>query len=175
MSDDFFRVLGLSLMADYFNVRQLSNTHKSELDFLCKKTIFEHFTNVFDGLGANHELYECSQDDSYLWITFKSDQDKDLVDNYFTNFNHFNRKNSMIVIPDLYEGSSSVKIEICSYYLRAIEAMIESDFKLNIAIPFGISEDDESLRQFMLYDENKMLGLYKGTVIFKNSPIRFVN
>jgi hypothetical protein len=175
MSDEFFRVLGLSLMADYFNVRQLSSTHKSELDFLCKKTIFEHFTNVFDGLGAKHILHECSQDQSYLWITFKSDQDKDLVDDYFTNFNHFNRKNSLIALPNLYEGSSNVNIEICAYYLRAIEAMIESDFKSKIAIPFGISEYDENVRQFMLYDENRMLGLYKGTDIFKNSPIRFVN
>ncbi len=175
MSEAFFRVLGLSLMADYFNVRQLSSKHKSELVFLCKKTIFEHFTSVFDGLGAKHKLYECSQDNNYLWIAFNSDKDKDLVDDYFTNFNHFNRKNSLIALPNLYEGSSNVNIEVCAYYLHAIETMIESDFKSNIAIPFGISEDDENIRQFMLYDENKMLGLYKGTDIFKNSPIRFVS
>lgn len=175
MSNEFFRVLGLSLIADYYNVRQISSTHGSELDFLCKKTIASHFSNVFDGLGARHSVFDCTQDDRYFWFTFDSSQDKELADDYFTNFNHFNRKNAMIAMPDLYEGASSVNIEICAYYLAAIEAMIENDFKSNIAIPFGISDYNKKIRQFMLYDEKRMLGLYKGTDVFKNDPIGIVN
>jgi hypothetical protein len=53
--------------------------------------------------------------------------------------------------------------------------MIENDFKSNIAIPFGISDYDKKIRQFMLYDEKQMLGLYKGTDVFKNNPIGIVN
>ena len=57
MSDEFFRVLGLSLMADYFNVSFLSENGRGyDLNFLCKKSIARNFANVFQtGLVRNLE------------------------------------------------------------------------------------------------------------------------
>lgn len=176
MSDEFFRVLGLSLMADYFNVSFLSENGRGyDLNFLCKKSIARNFANVFQGLDSNFSGWDCEEDQNYCWFEFNSEDDKEKVEDYFMQFNQINRKNALIAMPNLYEGSASVNVEICDYYLAAIEAMIESDFKTKIAIPFGISESDEKIRQFMLYDERQMLGLYKGTDIFNNNSIGVVN
>jgi len=176
MNDDFHKILGLSLMADYFNVSYLRDNGRGyDLNFLCKKTISADFANVFLGLNSKYSCWECDEDDRYCWFEFNSEDDREKVEDYFMRLNHSNRKSSMIAMPDLYEGTANVKAEICDYYLAAIEGVFESDFKTSIAIPFGICEDDASIRMFMLYDEQRMIGLYKGTDVFKNSPVKFVN
>ena len=175
MSEAFLQVLGLSVMADYFNLSFLrGNSRGYDLNFLCMKSIAPQFANVFAGLGARCKGWECEEDARYGWIEFKTDDDKDKVDDYFSQFNAINRKTALIAMPDLYEGTDRVKPDLCDWYLAAIEEFIAGDFRSRIAIPMGVSDHDPTVRMFMVYKPEGMVGLYPGPQIFKNAPIRFV-
>lgn len=176
MSETFLQVLGLSVIADYFSISYLrGNGRGHDLNFLCMKSIGPQFANVFAGLGARFEGWECKEDERYGWFAFQTSGDKDKVDDYFSQFNANNRKNALIAMPDLYEGTDTVKPYLCDWYLSAIEQFIVDDFQSNIAIPMGVSEDDATVRMFMVYKPEGMVGLYPGTQIFRNSPVRFVS
>lgn len=175
MSDTFLQTLGLSLMADYFNISFLRGNGRGDgLHFLCMKSIGPHFASVFAGLGARCQTWECSEDARYCWVEFETGDDRDKVDDYFSQFNATNRKNALIAVPDVYEGTATVKPDLCDWYLAAIEEFVAGDFRSTIAIPMGVSDDDSVIRMFMVYKSQGMVGLYEGPQIFKNSPIRFV-
>ena len=176
MSELFLHALGLSVMADYFNLSFLrGNGRGYDLNFMCMKSIAPQFANVFAGLGARCQGWVCEEDPRYGWIEFKTGDDKDKVDDYFSQFNASNRKAALIAMPDLYEGSDTLKPDLCDWYLAAIEDFIAGDFRSKFAIPMGVSEDDPTVRMFMVYKPEGMMGLYPGPQIFKNSPVRFVS
>ena len=175
MSEAFYRVLGLSVMADYFNISYLrGNGRGYDLNFLCMKSIGPQFASVCAGLGARCQGWECEEDERYFWIEFQTGGDKDKVDDYFSQFNANNRKIALIAMPDLYEGTDTVKPDLCDWYLAAIEEFIAGDFQSKIAIPMGVSDDDPAVRMFMVYGSEGMVGLYPGSQIFQNSPVRLV-
>lgn len=175
MSEAFLQVLGLSVMADYFNLSFLrGNGRGYGLNFLCMKSIASHFANVFSGLGARCEGWDCEEDARYGWIEFQTEEDKDKVDDYFSQFNAINRKTALIAMPDLYEGTDRVKPYLCDWYLGAIEEFIAGDFRSKIAIPMGVSDQDPTVRMFMVYKPEGLVGLYPGPQIFRDSPVRFV-
>lgn len=175
MSEAFHQVLGLSVMADYFNISYLrGNGRGYDLNFLCMKSIGPQFASVCAGLGARCQGWECEEDERYFWIEFQTADDKDKVDDYFSQFNANNRKIALIAMPDLYEGTDTVKPDLCDWYLAAIEEFIAGDFRSNIAIPMGASDDDPAVRMFMVYGAEGMVGLYPGPQIFQNSPVRHV-
>lgn len=175
MSDEFYQVLGVSVLADYFSISYLrGNGRGYDLNFLCMKSIAPHFANIFKGLGASFQGWEYEEDARYCWLEFQSEDDKDLVDDYFSQFNLNSRKLAMIAIPDLYEGTDKAKPELCDWYLHAIEEFIVGDLQSPLAIPFGVSDNDAAVRVFMVYNKKGMVGLYPGPQIFENSPIRFV-
>lgn len=175
MSDNFYQTLGVSVLADYFNTSYLrGNGRGYDLNFLCMKSIASQFANFFQGLGARFQGWDCEEDSRYCWLQFETEDDKDKVDDYFSQFNHNNRRLAMIAMPDLFEDSNEAKPELCDWYLGAIEEFIAGDFRSPLAIPLGVSDSDATVRMFMVYNSEGMVGLYPGTQIFKNSNIRFV-
>jgi hypothetical protein len=176
MGDGFYQVLGLSALADYFNTTYLRGNGRGHgLNFLCMKSIAPQLANIFEGLGARVQGWDYTEDARYCWLEFQTEDDKDKVDDYFSQFNANNRKLALIAMPDLYEGKEKANPELCDWYLAAIEEFIAGDLRSPLAIPMGVSDSDATVRMFMVYKSEGMVGLYPGPQIFKNSPIRFVD
>jgi hypothetical protein len=175
--NSFFHTLGYSLLADYFNVSFMTtNGRGKDLKMLCSKDIFFHFQPLLASLNSDINIFEYTKNESFLWIEFTDLNSKELVEDYFINFNLQNRSNFLIVLPDLYEGEKDAKQEICNWYLQSIEECFKNDLDgAAISIPFGISEDDPSERMFMLYEKDGLKGLYKGSDVFDKSLIRYIN
>lgn len=176
MNNQFFQQLGYALMADYFNVSFMTTNGRGQgLNLLCSKYVFSHFQHLLVHLDADIKVFEYTEDKNFVWIEFNNSKAKELVDDYFENFNFANRKNEMIAIPNVYEGEKDAKQFICNWYLHAIETFFKNDFEGVISIPQGISEDDANERMFMLYGKDGLKGLHKGSQVFEKSPIKFVN
>ena len=172
MSGELYNVLGLALVADYFNVSYLrDNGRGNGLDFLCKKTIYDRVAIIFNQLNSKFTSWVCDEDENYAWFRFKSQDDKNLVDDYFEKFNHSHRVQNLIAMPNLYEGTPYPKHEVCDFYLEMIESSLEHDLVKSVAIPFGPSDRNPKNRQFMVYNQNKMFGLHDGVTILKGHYI----
>jgi len=176
MKFEFFNCLGLALIADYYHVSFLTDSGRGQgLHLFTSKKIFEQVKNIFIGLNCSFSGAESSEDSNYIWINFQSQEDKDIVDDYFEKFNFTHRRNALIAIPDMYEGQREPKQQLCNWYLSVIEDFLSKDMAGVIAIPQGISDDNANERMFMLYDEKGMKGLYKGSDVFQNSKIKYTN
>lgn len=177
MTKEFMPQFGIALLADYYHVTYLLNSDRAQgLNICIPGPMWSHFGNFFDELEIDFTMERVKENpENYAWIKFASEKEKNKADDYFEAFNFHNRKNEMIALPNLYEGKSTPNSDICVWYLDAIISFFNEDFESKIAIPFGISEDDPNERMFMVYSNTGMVGLYKGTQLFKNSPIRFVN
>ena len=175
-SSAFLKQFGIALMADYFNISYLVNNSRAQnLYFLVPEPMWEYYDNFYKELGVKFSFGEVKENpENFAWLVFNSPKDKEIVEDYYEAFNLHNRKNEMISFPDIYEGKKDPQDDICGWYLGAIESFFKNNFETKLPIPFGISEDDPNERMFMLYSENGMTGLYKGSQIFQNSPIRFV-
>lgn len=176
MNFDFFHSLGLALIADYYHVSFMTANGRGQgLHLLTSKKIFEEVKNIFVDLDCEFNAFEFTNDKNYLWLEFISEVEKSKVNDYFEQFNFANRRNALIALPDMFEGERVAKDILCNWYLGAIETFISSDMSGTIAIPQGICEEDATQRMFMVYDENGMKGLYKGSQIFQNSKIKYIN
>lgn len=175
-SSPFLMQFGIALMADYFNLSYLvNNSRAKDLYFLVPQPMWEHYGDFYEVLGVNFSFRAVKENpEKFAWLEFDSKKDKEIVENYYEAFNLHNRKNEMIVLPDVYEGKKDIQDEVCGWYLNAIESFFKNNFESKLPIPFGICEGDPTERMFMLYSENGMIGLYKGSQIFQNSTIRFV-
>jgi TPR repeat protein len=176
-SSAFLKQFGIALMADYFNISYLVNNSRAQnLYFLVPEPMREYYDNFYSELGVNFSFEIVKESpEKFAWLVFDSEKDKEIVEDYYEAFNFHNRRNEMISFPDIYEGKKDPQDDVCGWYLDAIESFFKNNFESKLPIPFGICEDDPNERMFMLYSENGMIGLYKGSQIFKNSPIRFVN
>jgi TPR repeat protein len=175
-SSAFLKQFGIALMADYFNISYLvNNSRAKDLYFLVPEPMWEYYNDFYKELGVNFSFGDVKENpEEFAWLVFDSAKDKEIVEDYYDAFNFNNRRNEMISFPDIYEGKKDPQNEVCGWYLGAIESYFRNNFESKIPIPMGICEDDPSERVFMLYSENGMIGLYKGSQIFQNSPIRFV-
>jgi hypothetical protein len=175
--NSFAHTLGYALMADYFNVSFLTtNGRGKDLDMLCSKHVFFHFQELLVSQGNEIKVFEYTNDNNFVWIEFNNSAAKEVVSDYFENFNLANRISKMIIMPDVYEGEDHPKQYICNWYLNSIEEFFKNNFEnSNICIPTGISEDEPNERTFMVYNKEGMQGLYKGSQVFDKSPIRLIN
>lgn len=171
----FWQYLLTSVMIDYFNMSfMVDNGRGKDLQVLCLKALVSQWTNVFDGLGSRYKLYNCDADENYGWIVFDSEEDKDLVDTYFLNFNNNNRRIAEVPMPDLYEGRETPVQEVCQYYLQAIEQFVSDDMSGQIAIPVGEYDEDSRDRLFVVADQERILGAEIGVRLFGQQPISFM-
>ncbi len=176
MNNTFQNALGLSLLADYYNVSFLmENGRGYDCNFLVPKSIGAQFANVIKSLDCNFTGYECDEDSNLFWLEFETEMDKSKADDYFQSFNHTHRVNLMIANTDVYEGKPEPVQYLCGWYLDEIERFLAEDMKGVICIPQGISEGNSFEREFMVYDESGMKGLHKGSSLFQNPKIRFAN
>ncbi len=176
MTNNFYKQLSLALAIDYYFVSYMTESGRGQgLYLLISTHLKEPFKNLLGDLGCEFGIYEYTEDpENFYWIEFGEEQDKDRAEKYFEAFQFANRINEMIVKPNLYEGEKMPKQEICNWYLHAIEEFFKNDLKGEIPIPFGINETYPNERNFMVYTEDGIKGLFKGSLIFKNSAIRFV-
>jgi len=176
MKLEFYNCLGLALIADYYQTSfQMTNGRGYDLNLLVPKSIGSQFANLFKDLDSNFNGFDCDEDQNYFWIEFATELDKRKVEVYFQDFNLTHRQNAMIAVPNLYEGANEVNEKLCEWYLKVIEGYLRDNFKGRIAIPYGVDELNTNDRMFMAYDDKGMKGLFKGSLIFKKSKIRFVN
>ena len=173
----FENTLSYALMADYFNISFMTtNGRGKDLNMLCSKYVFFHFQALLVDLGNSIKVFEYTNDKDFVWINFNDSDAKEVVSDYFENFNLANRMGNMIIMPDVHEGEKNPKQYICSWYLFAIEESFRNNFEnSHVCIPVGISEDDPNERMFMVYNKYGMTGLYKGSQLFNKSLIRFIN
>lgn len=176
MTNTFQNALGLSLLADYYHVSFLmENGRGYDCNFLVPKSIGAQFANVIKSLDCNFTGYECEEDSNYFWLEFETEMDKSKADDYFQSFNFTNRANLLIANADVYEGKLEPNQYLCGWYLEEIEKFLAGDMKGKIAVPQGVSEVSSHEREFMVYDENGLKGLYIGSFLFQNKKIRFAN
>lgn len=176
MNQDFSKQLVLALLIDYYYVSHMTDSGRGQgLYLLSSKHLLEPFKNLFDDLGCGVGAYDYTEDlGNFYWMEFRKEQDKDIAEKYFEAFQFANRRNELIVNPNLHEGEKLPKQEICNWYLHAIEQFFKNNLEGEIPIPVGINETYPNERDFVTYTEDGMKGLFKGSMIFKNSPIAFV-
>lgn len=171
----FSQYLLSALMIDYYNVSYLvGGARASGRDVLCKQNIAGNWFNVFNQLGAKYKIFDCTTHAEYCWITFDDDADKDLVDDYFAQFNANNRVIAGIPQPDVYEERAEPVLEVCNYYLHVIEKYVAENMVGQIAIPFGLEDDESRNRMFVVADKDEILGLVEGRRIFGENKIAYV-
>ena len=176
MKFEFYNCLGLALIADYYHVSFMTDNGRGQgLHLFTSKKLFEQVKTIFIGLNCSFSWSDSTEDENYIWINFESQEEKNIVDEYFEQFNFTHRMNELIALPNMYEGQDLPKQQLCDWYLGAIEDFIGKDMATIIAIPQGAAEDNDNERMFMLYDDKSMKGLYRGSQVFQSSNIKFIN
>lgn len=173
MQVEFWLPLQISLMADYFNISDLmGNGRRDELRFLCEKRLAAKYHNACVELGSHDSLQPW--DERFVALNFADQRSLDILDDYYQAWNHSNRTRAhMIVMPDLYEGKPVLNEHICNWYLYSIEEFLGNDLQGHIAIPQGADEDSPTglqVREYMVYSDEGMIGMYPGTNLFPDSP-----
>ena len=101
----FENTLSYALMADYFNISFMTtNGRGKDLNMLCSKYVFFHFQALLVDLGNSIKVFEYTNDKDFVWINFNDSDAKEVVSDYFENFNLANRMGNMIIMPDVHEG-----------------------------------------------------------------------
>jgi len=170
---EFWLPLQISLMADYFSISEmLRDGRRDGLKFLCEKNLAAKFYNACIELGGEASLK--IRDERYAEMIFSDEKSMDILDSYYQSWNHVSRTQLyMIAMPNIFEGKAEVNNHLCNWYLYSIEEFLANDLKGQIAIPYGANDDSPSgldVREFMVYSDKGMTGLYPGTYLFPDSP-----
>jgi hypothetical protein len=164
---EFKQYLANALMADYFLI-SYAIEQSSGVDFLVSTAMADQYGALFSALDFQFSGYEDENyPETYMWITFQDEVERDKAEKYFSDFNFAPRNGAMILKPDIYEGNSKPNPIICDQYLKRIENFFRNDFEGYICIPAGRGDLGVEEREFMLYTKAGMQGMYKESRLFK--------
>lgn len=164
---EFWIPLQISLMSDYFLISGMMNTgRRNDLRFICDKTFSSKYSNLFHEFGIKTESF--SYDETDMFFVFQSKEDEEKIEDYYQDWNLSTRKQYMIISPDIYEGKSNINTHLCSAYFGLIEDFSKNDLQGYIQIPAGPSDSHSNVRDFVVYNDQGMVGTYAGSELFED-------
>jgi hypothetical protein len=169
--------LRVALLADYFNLSYLLGNPRAEKNtIMLSWRVACEYDYLLKDLGVNFEFFETNMESydgsyKYFYLNFASVKDKEIVEEFFISYNTSTRMQDLITFVDVFQGSEKILERLAKFYLALIDKFFIEYPNGSIAMPIGISEMDNSMREFMVYNSNGMVGSYKGSDLFNDERI----
>jgi hypothetical protein len=136
IEETFGQALSIAALADYFFISEQMKVG-DECTTVASEPVAYAFLELFEALGIGCDGLIDDDNQMFVDLVFRSAEEKEKADDYFTSFNFFLRQQFGIPMPDIYEGQAEPVKKVHQQYQTTIHHFFTPDSGRPLRIPIG--------------------------------------